>query len=46
MLLRDVATELAKLGFVNQRGAVFSAALIQSVVERGITFGPSGKLVR
>ena len=30
--LRDVATELAKLGFVNQRGAVFSASSIASMV--------------
>jgi DNA invertase Pin-like site-specific DNA recombinase len=30
--LRDVAAELAKLGFVNQRGAEFSAASIASMV--------------
>ncbi len=28
--LRDVAAELAKLGFVNQRGAEFSASSVQS----------------
>jgi DNA invertase Pin-like site-specific DNA recombinase len=28
--LRDVAAELAKLGFVNQRGAQFSASSVQS----------------
>ncbi len=31
--LRDVAAELAKLGFVNQRGAEFSASSIASIVE-------------
>ncbi len=31
--LRDVADELAKLGFVNQRGAEFSASSIASIVE-------------
>jgi hypothetical protein len=31
--LRDVAAELAKLGFVNQRGAEFSASSITSIVE-------------
>ena len=31
--LRDVAAELAKLGFVNQRGAKFSASSIASIVE-------------
>jgi DNA invertase Pin-like site-specific DNA recombinase len=30
--LRDVAAELAKLGFVNQRGAVFSAASMASML--------------
>jgi DNA invertase Pin-like site-specific DNA recombinase len=30
--LRDVATELAKLGFVNQRGAEFSASSVQSML--------------
>jgi DNA invertase Pin-like site-specific DNA recombinase len=32
--LRDVAAELAKLGFVNERGAAFSASSIASIVER------------
>jgi virulence-associated protein VapD len=31
--LRDVASELAKLGFVNERGAVFSASSVQSMIE-------------
>jgi len=31
--LRDVAAELAKLGFVNERGAMFSASSVQSIVE-------------
>jgi len=31
--LRDVAAELAKLGFVNERGAKFSASSVQSMVE-------------
>jgi len=31
--LRDVAAELAKLGFVNQRGAEFSASSIASIVD-------------
>lgn len=31
--LRDVAAELAKLGFVNQRGAEFSASSIRSMLE-------------
>ena len=31
--LRDVAAELAKLGFVNERGAEFSASSVQSMVE-------------
>jgi hypothetical protein len=30
--LRDVATELAKLGFVNERGAVFSPSSVQSML--------------
>ena len=30
--LRDVAAELAKLGFVNQRGAEFSASSVQSML--------------
>ena len=30
--LRDVAAELAKLGFVNQRGAQFSASSVQSML--------------
>jgi hypothetical protein len=30
--LRDVAAELAKLGFVNERGAPFSASSIASIV--------------
>jgi DNA invertase Pin-like site-specific DNA recombinase len=30
--LRDVATELAKLGFFNQRGAEFSASSVQSML--------------
>ena len=30
--LRDVATELAKLGFTNERGAQFSASSIQSML--------------
>jgi DNA invertase Pin-like site-specific DNA recombinase len=30
--LRDVATELAKLGFINERGAVFSASSVQSIL--------------
>jgi hypothetical protein len=30
--LRDVAAELAKLGFTNQRGAPFSASSIKSMV--------------
>jgi DNA invertase Pin-like site-specific DNA recombinase len=29
--LRDVAAELAKLGFVNERGTVFSASSVQSM---------------
>jgi virulence-associated protein VapD len=31
--LRDVAAELAKLGFVNEQGAMFSASSVQSMVE-------------
>jgi hypothetical protein len=31
--LRDVAAELAKLGFVNQRGAEFPASSIASMIE-------------
>ena len=31
--LRDVAAELAKLGFTNERGAVFSASSVQSMLE-------------
>jgi hypothetical protein len=31
-LLRDVAAELAKLRYVNARGATFSASLVQSMV--------------
>ena len=31
--LRDVAVELVKLGFVNQRGAAFSASSIKSMIE-------------
>ena len=31
--LRGIAAELAKLGFVNQRGAMFSASSVQSMVE-------------
>ena len=30
--LRDVAAELAKLGFVNERGAVFSPSSVQSML--------------
>jgi hypothetical protein len=30
--LRDVAAELAKLGFVNERGAEFSASSIASII--------------
>jgi hypothetical protein len=30
--LRDVAAELAKLGFVNERGAEFSASSVQSML--------------
>jgi len=30
--LRDVATELAKLGFLNERGAEFSASSIASII--------------
>ncbi len=30
--LRDVAAELAKLGFVNERGAAFSASSVQSMI--------------
>jgi hypothetical protein len=30
--LRDVAVELAKLGYVNERGQVFNAASIASIV--------------
>ena len=30
--LRDIAAELAKLGFVNQRGAAFSASSVQSML--------------
>jgi hypothetical protein len=30
--LRDVAAELAKLGFVNERGAEFSALSIASII--------------
>jgi hypothetical protein len=30
--LRDVAAELAKLGFVNERGAEFSASSIVSII--------------
>ena len=30
--LRDVAAELAKLGFVNERGATFSASSVQSMI--------------
>ena len=30
--LRDVAAELSKLGFVNERGAVFSASSVQSML--------------
>jgi DNA invertase Pin-like site-specific DNA recombinase len=32
--LRDVAAELAKLGYVNERGAVFSAASMASILQR------------
>jgi len=31
--LRDVAAELAKLGYLNQRGATFSAASVASILE-------------
>jgi len=31
--LRDVAAELASLGFVNERGAVFSASSVQSMLD-------------
>lgn len=31
--LRDVAAELAKLGYVNERGAVFSASSIKSILD-------------
>jgi DNA invertase Pin-like site-specific DNA recombinase len=31
--LRDVAAELARLGYVNERGAVFSASAIASMIE-------------
>ena len=31
--LREVAAELVKLGFVNQRGAAFSASSIKSMIE-------------
>jgi hypothetical protein len=31
--LRDVATELAKLGFLNERGAKFSASSIAAMVQ-------------
>ena len=36
--LRDVAAELAKLGFVNQRGAEFSASSVASMlrIEEGL----------
>jgi hypothetical protein len=30
--LLDIAAELAKLGFVNQRGAEFSASSVQSML--------------
>jgi hypothetical protein len=30
--LRDVAAELAKLGFMNERGVTFSAASVQSIL--------------
>jgi DNA invertase Pin-like site-specific DNA recombinase len=30
--LRDVAAELAKLGFINERGTVFSASAVQSML--------------
>jgi DNA invertase Pin-like site-specific DNA recombinase len=30
--LRDVAAELAKLGFVNERGSMFSASSVQSMI--------------
>jgi DNA invertase Pin-like site-specific DNA recombinase len=32
--LRDVATELAKLGYVNERGVAFSPSSIASIIER------------
>jgi hypothetical protein len=31
--LRDVAAELANLGYVNERGAVFSASSIKSMLD-------------
>jgi hypothetical protein len=30
--LRDIAAELAKLGYLNERGAVFSPASVQSML--------------
>jgi hypothetical protein len=33
--LREVAADLAKLGYLNERGAVFSAASIASMVGTG-----------
>jgi hypothetical protein len=30
--LRDIAAELAKLGFINERGAEFSASPIASII--------------
>jgi hypothetical protein len=30
--LRDVAAELGKLGFVNERGVMFSASSVQSII--------------
>jgi DNA invertase Pin-like site-specific DNA recombinase len=35
--LRDVAAELAKLGYLNQRGATFSAASVASMLEHNET---------
>ena len=33
VVVRDVAAELYRLGFVNERGAVFSASSVQSMLE-------------
>jgi DNA invertase Pin-like site-specific DNA recombinase len=44
--LRDVAAELAKLGFVNERGNEFSASSVASIIDLSSSGRPGGRALR